>query len=382
MNKSPKKSRYLSPKPFGEIINHRFINYSKESESKIILCLKQGNLSHEFSTEELRSALKETEVCVSRLAALFLPEAASKKEIEKLANQLFIKLGLSLTDEQKKKLRNLIRELLFQDKAFGKEINTRTKEAAKKAIKIACKIEKSPSIEKIKSKLLLTNKISAIEVFFSENIVGPYEDPLTIKRTKSSERFKKLYEAVELLEKELQFFLQYPLHTDTIYLKKEFQQFPRSMPSEYSDLPEIPHEIKGYKKRREIKDLLRRSFANKSPNSNSNITLQAVANLIYCLKLVCSKLINEPGRLGRKNPAFFETVNKLADVWKKYTGREPTRINYSDYGKGSTHSPFLTYIEESIKSIIPIDANLLNIAKEVISFRKHIRKSMAKTSSK
>jgi hypothetical protein len=81
---------------------------------------------------------------------------------------------------------------------------------------------------------------------------------------------------------------------------------------------------------------------------------------------------------GRKNPTFFKVVYDLAEIWKKYTDKEPTRINFSDYRNGPTHSPFLDYLKESISSIIPLNVSLLNIAKEVISFRK----PMAKTRSK
>lgn len=349
MNKPPKKSRYLNPKPFGEIINHRLINYPKESEEKIILYLKKANSG--ISLKELEAALKETKECVSRLAGSFSPKEVSDEEVGKLAQELFNNLKTSLTDKQKKKLRILIIELLRQNPAFGEEINTRYKKAAKKAIKIACKIGRSSSIEETKSKLSLTNKTSDIEKFFLKNIVvGVYKDPLTIKRTESSQRFKRLYEKIQSLENELSFFLQQSSHRDTIQLKKEFQHFFNS---------------------------------NKPPN----ITLQTVDNSICRLKIICSKLINDPGRPGRKNPAIFETVNDLASIWKKYTGKEPTLINYADYRNGSTHSPFLDYLKKSIESIIPLQeqentkkqkVSLSNIAKEVISFRK----SMAKTPSK
>ena len=222
---------------------------------------------------------------------------------------------------------------LFQERAFGEEIKTRPKKAALEAIRIASRAKTSSSIKEIKSSLSLPNKETKIEDFFKGIVVDAYKDPLTIKSTESIQRLKRLRKAIQYLNKELKFYLQQASHCDTIQLKKEFQWYSKNL----------------------------------SPSNP--VTLQTVDEAISPLEIICDKLIETPGRSGKRNPAFFETVYDLASIWKKYTGKEPTRINYADYRNGPTHSAFLTYIEVSIKSIIPTRVSLLNIAKEIIHLR-------------
>ncbi|MDD5476873.1 MAG: hypothetical protein PHG87_01475 [Candidatus Omnitrophica bacterium] len=345
----PRNSRYLNPTVWGEIVERRPVNYPKKIENKIA--------SH-FLPDQEESALQETRECVSLLAGRLSSSIGSKKatpeEVNKLADKLFCELDIGLNDKQKNNLKNLIKNSLSQESTFGKEIDTWVKEAALKAIKIASQTKTSSSIKETKVDLSLISKRAKIEDFFSENIVGAYKDPLTLKRTESISRFKRLYESIQSLEKELEFFLQQSSHPDTIQLKKEFLWFP------YSSFPEYAKSL--------------------GSQPYTNITLQAVDDSIYRLKIICGKLIDDPGKPGIGHPAIFKTVYGLADVWKKYTGKEPTLINYPDYSKGPTHGPFLDYLKESIESVIPLEKHisLRNIAKEVISHRKR----MAKTSPK
>jgi len=345
----PKNIRYLNPTVYGEMVERRVVNYSKKIEKKIA--------SH-FLPDQAESVLQETGECVSLLAGKLSSSAGLKKvspeEVSKLTDKLFDELGIDLTDKQKNNLKNLIKNLLSQESTFDEEIDTRAKKAALRAIKIASQTKESSTIKETNASLSLINKRTGIEKFFSENVVGTYKDPLTLKRTESISRFKRLYESIQSLEKELGFFLQHSSHPNTIQLKKAFQWFPYSSSSEYA-----------------------RSLGNQP---HTNITLQTVDDSIYRLKIICDKLVNDPGKCGMGHPAIFKTIYGLADVWKKYIRKEPTLINYPDYGKGPTHGPFLNYLQESIESVIPLEKHisLCNIAREVIAFRKR----MAKTSSK
>jgi len=325
----PKNIRYLNPTALGEIVERRAVNYPEKVRRTIV--------SH-FPLDKQEAALEETKKCVSILVGKFslnkVPKKVSQKGVNKFFEELSDKLNTVLNVKQRDKFKK----------------DTRSKEPAVRAIKIASQTQEYSS-----------------------------EEPLTLKRTESIRRFKRLYDNLQSLEKELCFFLKNDAHHDTLQLKRKFYSLIYPVPFRYSEPLKIPSGIKSRKKRREIRALLERSLTNKSSNPTPNITLQRVDDLIRYLRLACSELIENPGSPGRKNSAIYKTVDNLASVWKKYTGKEPTRINYPDYGNGPTHSPFLDYLQESIGSVILLDdVSLPNIAKEVI----RLRKPMAKTSSK
>jgi hypothetical protein len=181
--------------------------------------------------------------------------------------------------------------------------------------------------------------------------------PKKIKRNESIRRIQALQDDLQSLENHLGFFLQQGSHQNTIELKNKFYSCIR---------PEYPR-----------------------------ITLQSLSDLILYLRLACKGMIRNPGRPGRKDQAYYEAVENLAFVWKKYAKKEPTLHNKSykidEYAISQRPSgPFLGYLDIAIKSAIrhtnmkrkkkiSLDVSLPNIARDVIRLRK---KSMAKISSK
>lgn len=201
-----------------------------------------------------------------------------------------------------------------------------------------------------------TNHISKLV-----SCLGSEITPKNIKREENAQRIKVLRDCIQSLENQLQLFLQQAWHPNTIELKNKFYRLIH---------PEYPQ-----------------------------ITLQTLGDLILYLKLACNEFIRNPGRPGRKNPDYYEAVENLASIWKRYLNKEPTlhnkttdiNIKTGKKIKQRPCGPFLEYLNISIKSAIRYanknrknkisleSVSLANIARDVIRSRKE---SMAKIPSK
>ncbi|MFA5350259.1 MAG: hypothetical protein WC357_02875 [Candidatus Omnitrophota bacterium] len=379
-------NHYLAPKIYLTINNRRLFEFPKAVRKNIIELIRKEN--DQVSERELREALEETRKCISFLTGLFPPKDSSKEAVDKLAKGLFEVLNDSLNDKQKIELRTLIRELLRQDLAFGEEINNRSEKATKKVIRIAS--PEGSSVGDIKRKLELRTKEPEIKKLFYEKIVGDiYKDPLTLGTRESRTRFERLRCKASALEEELQFFIDNPRSPDVLLLKTKFSNIKQIEELLYHLklaisailTPEGKKDLFRKVPKKELEKCLRKL------KRETGYTPSTSPTDMSCKNPNTELLLLYPMAKPIKNPAFFNTVNQLADIWKKYTGKQPTR-RFNAYSSGEqTHSPFIQYLTSSIASVIPIksginikaqDVSLPNIAKEVIAYRKR----MAEISSK
>ncbi len=96
---------------------------------------------------------------------------------------------------------------------------------------------------------------------------------------------------------------------------------------------------------------------------------------IRSAKLACDFILKSPGKPSVKDPDVYWTVGKLADIWKNYTGKEPTLHNivYSPQESSSLQSqkpggPFLNFLSAAIK--LPI----ARLNKETQIYNKELKK--------
>lgn len=162
-------------------------------------------------------------------------------------------------------------------------------------------------------------------VFTLVSVLSSDKIPINVKYKECADRLEELSKTLESLETQLEFFLSNPSHPLAINLRKK--------------LNNIPQLFDGYS------------------------ILKTLNDSACYLRFRCNELKKNPGKRGNANPAYYECINNLYDLWEKQTGDPPTiahrttdiSIDNSGKYKKTNQKPYgdwYSYLCKSITSAI------------------------------